>query len=202
MEVPRDHLQLRDDESLISPPWIVGPLYRCSKIVQVRGFIPHATLDIEENGAVAVAGFPAGFPEPNGCVVPLPSALDTGWVVRARQHFGGATSNWSAPETARDHTVDYPAGPPRPVINPSPVFKCGSRTGVGNLLSGSNVWITADGVEVGRVNGTTPQQGVNVSPDYGASQHVLAWSDLCHDPSPPSALEISQVHAIPLPAPV
>jgi hypothetical protein len=159
-------------------------------------------LDIERNGAVVINNFPAGFPEPNGCVVPLANALDTGWVVRVRQHFGGATSDWSSPQTVRDHTVDYPAGPPRPVVNPAPVFKCGSRTGVGNLLSGANVWITANGVEVGRVNGATQQQGINVSPDYNGSQEVVAWSELCHDPSPPSAVEMSQLHSVPLATPV
>jgi hypothetical protein len=73
---------------------------------------------------------------PNGTTVPLPSALVLGQVVRARQNFGGATSNWSAPVTVRDHNIDYPTGPPRPEIEPAPVYKYGSRTGVNNLLTG------------------------------------------------------------------
>src|SRR5436189_102608 len=83
--------------------------------------------------AVVVSGFGAGFPAPEGALVPLPAPLAAGQKVRARQRFGGVTSAWSAPITARDHTVDYPAGPPRPQIDPAPVYQCGRRTGVANL---------------------------------------------------------------------
>ena len=100
-----------------------------------------------------------------------------------------------------DHTVEFPAGPPRPGINPAPVYKCGVRTGVGNLLVGSDVWITADAVEVGRVKGAASQQGVNVNPAYGLSQQVVAWSELCKDPSPPSAVQITQPPPAPLAVP-
>lgn len=198
MEIPRDRLKLRDDRSVISPP-AVDPLYQCATVVVVRGFIAGATLDVRVNGATVVTGFPGGFPVPNGAVVPLPAALVAGQAVRARQRFGGATSGWSAPLIVRDHTVDYPTGPPRPEINPAPVYECGARTGVANLLVGCEVWITTDGVEVGRVKGAASQQGVNVSPDYGLGQQVLAWASLCKDPSPASAVEISQPPPAPLP---
>jgi hypothetical protein len=99
----------------------------------------------------------------------------------------------------RDHILDYPGGPPRPIVKPAPVFKCGVRTGVGNLLSGGNVWITADGAEVGRVNGCAQQQGVNVAPPYGLGQKVRAWFEICHDPSPPSIEHITQAPPNPLP---
>jgi hypothetical protein len=199
MEVPRDRLQLRDDPSIISPP-LIGPLYQCGRVVQVKGFITDATLDLEVGGVAGPVGVPAGFPEPNGAVVPLPGPLVAGQLVRVRQNFGGATSDWAS-ATVRDHTIDYPAGPPRPLINPAGVNKCGCRTGVGNLLPGSNVWITAQGTEVGRVEGATPQQGVNVSPDYDINQEVVAWSELCGDPSPPSPTETSHLLPSPLPAP-
>lgn len=201
MEVPRDKLDLKDNERVISPPVVVEPLYQCSKVVNVRGFIPNALLDIQIDGGVVVAGFPGGFPEPSGAMVPLPNPLVANQVVQARQTLGGAVSGWSNPVTVRDHTQDYPAGPPRPEINPAPVFECGSRTGVGNLLTGCNVWITADGVEVGRVNGANQQQGVNVNPDYSLNQNVLAWAELCNDPSPASVLQIALRYPYPLPAP-
>lgn len=200
MEVSRERLQLRDDPKVISPPSL-DPVYACGRAVVVRGYIANATLDIEVAGAIVVPGIPGGFPVPNGALVPLPNPLIAGQVVRARQRFGGATSGWSAPRTAIDHTVEYPAGPPRPAINPAPVYKCGVRTGVGNLLVGSNVWITADATEVGRVNGAANQQGVNVNPAYGLGQQVIAWSDLCKDPSPPSAVQVSQPPPAPLPVP-
>ena len=101
----------------------------------------------------------------------------------------------------RDHTKDYPAGPPRPEINPAPVYKCGSRTGVSNLLIGGDVWITADAVEVGRVKGCQKMTGVDVNPDYGLNQKVRGWFEICNDPSPPSQEHFTQMPPSPLPSP-
>jgi hypothetical protein len=53
MEVPRDRLKLKDNERLISPPFILEPAYQCSTLVVVCGFIPHATLDVEVDGVTA-----------------------------------------------------------------------------------------------------------------------------------------------------
>ena len=201
VEVPIDKLHLRDDKKLISPPTVVSPLYQCAKAVTIIDFIPNATLDVQVDGTQAITGAAGGFPMPNGTTLLLPSALVVGQVVRARQDFGGATSDWSAPVTVRDHTVDYPTGPPRPEIDPAPVYRCGSRTGVNNLLTGCKVWITADGSEVGRVDGAAKHQGVNVNPDYGLNQKVRAWAEMCKDPSPPSQQYITQTPPSPLPTP-
>jgi hypothetical protein len=200
MEVPRDRLKLKDDPKLISPPSL-DPAWQCGTAVVVRGFIATATLDVQVDGVTVVTNFPGGFPVPNGAKVPLPNPLTAGQTIRARQKFGGATSSWSAAVVARDHTVDFPAGPPRPEINPAPVYECGARTGVANLLVGSDVWITADAVEVGRVNGAAAHQGVNVTPAYALGQQVLAFASLCNDPSPPSALQIAQPGPMPMPVP-
>jgi hypothetical protein len=200
MEVERDRLKLRDDPKIISAP-LLDPAWQCGTAVVVHGYIANATLDIQLDGAIVVAGFPGGFPVPNGALVPLPAPLVAGQVVRARQKSGGATSPWSVPTTVHDHTVDFPAGPPRPQINPAPVYQCGVRTGVSNLLVGSNVWITANAVEVGRVNGAASQQGVNVAPPYVLGQSVVAWSSLCKDPSPPSVTQIAQSGPAPMPVP-
>jgi hypothetical protein len=200
MEVERDRLKLRDDPKVISPP-ALDPAWQCGKSVLVRGFIADAKLDIEVDGVVVVSGFPGGFPLPNGALVPLANPLAAGQKIRARQKFGGATSAWSPVVTVRDHTVDFPAGPPRPQINPAPVYQCGTRTGVGNLLVGCDVWITADAIEVGRVSGAANQQGVNVAPPYGLGQSVVAFASLCKDPSPPSATHIAQAQPLPMPVP-
>ncbi len=200
MEVDRDKLKLRDDPKLLSPP-TVDPAWRCSKAMVVRGFVANAMLDVSVDGAVVVTGFGGGFPAPDGALVPLPAPLAAGQKVRARQRFGGVTSAWSAPITAHDHTVDYPAGPPRPEIDPAPVYQCGRRTGVANLLVGCDVWITANAVEVGRVAGAASHQGVNVAPPYGLGQSVIAFASLCNDPSPPSGVQIAQPPPAPLPVP-
>jgi hypothetical protein len=111
--------------------------YKCAKVVVVHGFIANAALDVEVAGAIVISGFPGAFPIPNGTVVPLPNELIADQKVRARQHYGGATSGWPKAWTTADHAQEYPAGPPSPEINPAPVYKCGARTGVSNLWVGS-----------------------------------------------------------------
>src|SRR5207244_13341699 len=56
-------------------------------------------------------------------------------------------------------------------------------------------------VKVGDVNGRCSQQGVNVSPPYTLGQKVVAWFELCKDPSPRSVELITQNPPTPLPAP-
>ncbi|WP_163988336.1 hypothetical protein [Pyxidicoccus caerfyrddinensis] len=199
-EVPTKRLNLEDTRYL-SPPLVGEPLYQCAKAVVVTGFVVGATLDVQVNGATVLSGVPGGFPQPSGALLALPTPLIAGDVVRARQQANGVTSGWSPVVTVRDHTQDYPDGPPRPQIDPAPVYQCGSRTGVNNLLTGCDVWITADTVEVGKVKGAAPHQGVNVTPDYGLGQVVRAWAQLCRDRSPPSVAYTTVPPPTPLPAP-
>jgi hypothetical protein len=197
-QIPRKQVELRDDPKIISPPMVVDPLYSCSPVVKVILFIPLVTIDVELNGVI-VKSVGVGFPDPNGALISMPSLLVAGQKIRARQRTASATSGWSNLVIVKNFLVDYPAGPPRPVINPAPVFECGCRTGVSNLLVGANAWITANAVEVGKVSGCNDHQGINVSPDYGIHQDVLAQSDLCGDKSPLSALEQSIGFPYPLP---
>jgi hypothetical protein len=198
--VERKRLELPDNPQLLSPPIITEPLYQCATAVTVTSYVLDADIEIEVAG-VTVASINGGLPWPEGVTAPLPNALITGQKVRARQKISLAVSDWSAIVIVKDHTKDYPAGPPRPEINPAPVFECGIRTGVSNLLTGGNIWITADQIEVGRVNGCSTHQGVNVSPAYGLVQKVRAWFELCKDPSPPSIEYVAGNPSNPLPAP-
>jgi dienelactone hydrolase len=200
-EVSRRELDLQDNREVLSPPIVAEPLYQCAVAVTVLAFVPHAELELEVGGTV-VATVMAGFPLPDGETIALSSPLVAGQVVRARQRTSSAVSPWSAPVTVRDHTEDYPAGPPRPQINPAPVYACGSRTGVSNLLIGGTVWITADGAEVGKVEGCKEHQGVNITPDYGLGQVVRAWFELCSDQSPPSVAYDAGSPPSPLPEPI
>ncbi len=197
--VERDRLDLKPNREVLSAPYLVEPLYACAIAVIVRGFVPHAELDVDVDGHVVTVA--AGFPEPHGENVPLDNPLEAGQQVRVRQRTSVAESDWSAAITVRDHRADYPAGPPRPQINPAPVFACGSRTGVANLLPGGNVWITADDVEVGRKDGCSDHQGVNVDPDYSLDDRVRAHYELCADPAAPSVQHIAGPPPSPLPAP-
>jgi hypothetical protein len=201
VEVPRDRVKLSEGKRVLSPPYLAAPVYACGKIVNVLGFVPNALLDVQVDGVTVAANVPGGFPSPVGAVIGLPAALTVGQTIRARQKAFGRTSPWSAPVVVRDHTVDFPAGLPRPEVDPPPVYECGARTGVSNLLVGCNVWITADSVEVGRMNGAVAHQGVNVNPFYGLAQTVRAWAGLCADTSPPSQAWVTQHYAPPLPAP-
>jgi hypothetical protein len=190
---------LREDPKLLSAPVIQEPLYQCAVSVTVLAFEPNATVDVDVAGTVTSA--PGSFPVPDGVTIKLPAKLVAGQKVRARQKLAGVTSPWTPWIVVGDHTKDFPTGPPRPEINPAPVYKCGVRTGVGNLLPGGHVWITANAAKVGDVNGCAAQQGVNVSPPYGLGKKVQAWFELCKDPSPPSIELITQNPPIPTPAP-
>src|SRR5947209_5610866 len=190
---------LKPNRKALSPPVIEEPLYQCATAVTVTSYEPDATIEVEVSGTLTSG--PGGFPFPNGVSITLASPLTVGEIVRARQKAGGITSPWTPAIIVRDHTKDFPAGPPRPEINPAPVYECGVRTGVGNLLPGGHVWITAYGAKVGDVNGCATQQGVNVSPAYSLGQKVQAFFELCKDPSPPSAELITQSPPSPLPAP-
>jgi hypothetical protein len=56
--------------------------------------------------------------EDRACSCQLPQPLMAGQKIRPRQTFGGVTSSWSIVVIVRDHTADFPAGPPRPQIKP------------------------------------------------------------------------------------
>src|SRR5215472_2946186 len=182
MEIPRDRARIKDDPNVISPPIITQP-YGCAKSVNVTGYIPNATLDLEVDGVVVVNNFPGNSPTPWGALIPLPVPLKVNQVppqkVRARQHFGGATSNWTDFVAVRDHTVDFPAGLPRPELFPLPLNKCGIRTGVGNLIVGCDVEILVEDNPDGSVQGANNPQGVNLIKAYVDNQHVRARATLC-----------------------
>ncbi|GAB1541203.1 hypothetical protein NUACC21_38730 [Scytonema sp. NUACC21] len=194
----RERLELPDNRQFLSPPIVTQPLYQCALAVTVISYQLNADIEIEVDGVI-LASANGGSPWPEGVTVPIPNALIVGQKVRARQKTAIALSDWSVEAIVKDHTKDYPAGPPRPEINPAPVFECGVRTGVSNLLTGGNVWITADQIEVGRVNGCNAHQGVNVSPAYGLGQKVRAWFELCKDPSPASVEYVTSKPPNPLP---
>jgi hypothetical protein len=126
MEIPRDKAHFEDNPKVLSPPLITQPLYGCAKIVNVTGYVPEATLDLEVDGAVVVANFPGHSPTPWGASIKLPATFKTNQAppqkVRARQSFGGEASDWTAVVTVRDHAADFPAGLPGPNC-----FRCRSK---------------------------------------------------------------------------
>jgi dienelactone hydrolase len=199
-EIDRREAKLQDDPTLLSPPVVLAPLYACATAVVIQNGVDGATIEVEVSGATVAAAV-VGAELPYGRTVGLPAALVANDSVRARQRTSTAVSDRSPEVVTRDHVTDYPAGPPRPEIFPLPLYACGIRTGVGNLIAGGNVWITADGAEVGRVNGCGNPHGVNVAPPFSQNQRVRAWYELCADPSPASQEQMVAPTPSPLPAP-
>jgi hypothetical protein len=200
-EISRREAKVDDDPALLSPPVVVEPLYGCATAVMVVGGVSGAKIEVEVNGAAAGSG-QVDAVLPYGITIPVPK-LNPNDQVRARQTTATAQSGWSQPPVVvRDHTQDYPAGPPRPEIFPTPLHRCGVRTGVDNLLIGGNVWVTDNGTEVGRVNGCGTPQGVNIAPPFGLADKVRAWFELCGDPSSPSIEQITTTQPAPLPVPM
>lgn len=46
-EIPGGGLDLQHNRELLSPRYLVEPLHRCALSVTVRGFVPHAELDVD-----------------------------------------------------------------------------------------------------------------------------------------------------------
>ena len=89
-----ERLDLKDDPRLLSPPWLVEPLYQCATAVTVLGFVAHAKVEVELDGA-SVVSQTVGFPEPVGATLALPAPLVAGQKARVRQESGGHVSDWS-----------------------------------------------------------------------------------------------------------
>src|SRR5664279_2886752 len=106
-QIPRKQVELRDNPKIISPPIVTDPLYRCSPVVKVVSFLPHAKIDIESNGSIVVS-VTVGFPDPNGALISMPSPLVSGQKIRARQRSGAATSGWSNLVIVKNFLKDYP----------------------------------------------------------------------------------------------
>jgi hypothetical protein len=199
--VPHKGLDLEEPKGVISPPYLVEPIYACSELVVVRGFIPHAEVEVSVDGSPVATVVDAGLGMPSGTVVGLPAELKVGQVVTARQRFAGAQSDPSPSVTVRDHKVDYPTGLPQPKLNPTPLYECGVATAISNVLTGSTVWVTADGTEVARLDAGGTWIGTRVKPAFSLGQEVRAFASLCADQSPSSASVTTQARPSSLPTP-
>ena len=103
-------------------------------------------------------------------------------------------------ESVLDHTVEFPAGPPRPEILPTPLYNAvcerASATCSSDATCASRRTVLPR--EASRSEQST---GVNVNPAFNTGQKVRAFAELCGDPSPPSLEHEVQPPPLPLPAP-
>jgi len=186
-----------DDNGHISPPLIIDPLYQCATQVAVRGAILDAKVELFINGA-SVGSLIARNPAQEAFNVP---SLVVGDIVTAKQEFNGALSGPSAPVTVRDHTVDFPASLPAPVIDPTLIYQCANTIAVRHV-PGANVTVFSNG-GTPRSYGTSTGWTI-VGPgkqpfDVGDTYTVTA--ELCGDVSPASAPQNAVTAPATLPAP-
>lgn len=194
-----------DDPAVLSPPIVGAPLYGCATAVEVRGFVPGAKIDVLVDGA-PVASIVGEAPWGEKLTVP---ALVIGQKVTATQTLGPETSDPSAEVLVRDYRLDFPQGPPKPYIDPTPLYKCGGAIGGRNLVPGATFEIDAErwngtgydaAAQIGKETGTAAAQWTYVKP-FEEQARVTIRSTMCADKSPPSEPQIVQPEPLPLPAP-
>ena len=124
-----------DDESVLSAPIVVEPLYECATVVGVRGARLNAevTLFVEGNdvGTKIVR-------DPDGLSFELSDPLVEDEEVWAVQTFNGQSSlTPMVPARVRLYQEDYPNGVPKPSIEPSLVHECASSVAVSKIPGAS-----------------------------------------------------------------
>jgi Cutinase len=174
-----DQVDWSDDEGVLSPPILVGPLLACATAVRVTGFIPGADVRILRNGTDDIGG--AEGWDPDGQMFPLTDALEIGWEITAVQIFGGATSPPSNSGEVQAITDAYPGGLPRPEIAALPLHDCGVATLPTKLPMGGEVRIFTDAQTspIGSRTGVNETETVGVNPAFDEGDDITVESQIC-----------------------
>jgi len=209
-QVVRDGSDLKDNPEILSPPILSEPIYECTNVVFVQGFVPGAEILV----------FAAGDPSPigggtslfaSGATFKVTITFSKGQVITARQKFKGVTSGPSNAVTVRSYKDDYPSGPPKPRIDPPPLYRCGRATGSRDQLPGSHLEYRSESalagggfappVTIASMDGAAPAQWMSTSPPFELKARVTAQYSICGDPSPVSDGEIVQEQPATIPLP-
>ena len=173
-----------DDESVLSAPIVVEPLYECATVVGVRGARLNAevTLFVEGNdvGTKIVR-------DPNGLSFELSTPLVEDEEVWAVQTFNGQSSlTPMVPAKVRLYQDDYPNGVPEPSIEPSLVHECASSVAV-RKMPGASVSLYINDVP-DSTSGPNPWRHVVKSSTvpFIKGQKVTATQTFCGEESDPS----------------
>ena len=102
-----------DNQMVLSPPIVGSPIYACTNLVVVSGFVPGATLRLFVNGTQVGPDVVANLPDRHVFTVPFSFTTSPTQVVTATQRLGGAPCLPSAGVQVRSHTLDHPAGVPQ-----------------------------------------------------------------------------------------
>ncbi len=174
-----------DDDSHISPPIIIEPLYACATQLAVKGTLLDAKVSLYINGAFIDSKTSRN---PSMLEFDVPDLL-VGDVVTATQEYNGVLSDPSAPAAVRDHKVDFPSGLPKPEIDPKLIYECGSTIAVRHV-PGAKLTVFVNGGNPRSRNTSTGWSAIypGVSP-FTLGDQFTASIDLCSDSSPLSDIE-------------
>lgn len=172
--------------SFLSPP-VVAPIYACTSLVTVSGFVPGATVVIGLDGEDVVSQVGTN---PDRLTLDLAPYLVGGEFtvpqqVTARQKLEGDSSATSEPVVVRDYLLDFPDGLPVPVIEPLPIYECGRALATSGVVRGSTVTITdytaAPPGVVAEFDAWSEWPGIAVDPAHLYGQGYMARYGLCGD---------------------
>lgn len=186
-----------DNEEIVSPPIVLGPLYACATAVEVSGAAYGAKLVVSINGVEDASTL---VTQPSQTIISV-TPLVAGDVVTAIQEVDGVVSAQSLPVTVIDHTVAYPSGLPRPEIDPTTIYECG-RTIAVRHVRGATVTVFTNGGDPATY--TTGGDWTNLPPairPFNLGDSYTAEQSICIDTSALSQAETSQVPPSPMPVP-
>jgi len=191
----------QDNREVLSPIILREPLYECTKVVMVSGFIPGAEITVFE-GSNLIATEVGTFSSGQQITVSIEFVKDQ--IITARQRFNGVTSGPSNAVRVRGVRDDYPAGLPTPEIVQPPLYECGIAIGAAGFLPGATVIAesepsTGGGMfgppaEIGRADIAAPYPGgwMYINPPYVRDARVTLHYKICDQTAPRSAPQIVQ----------
>ncbi len=184
-----------DDREVVGPP-VIGPLYACVEVIEVRGAIYGAKVFVTVNGTdsssvVATSSESLQFQVP---------ALATGDTVSATQEIDGIVAT-SGPQTVYSHLDDYPNGLPAPEIDPTLVHQCGRVIAVRHA-PGATVSVTVNGGDLRdwKLGGVWTNVRPGKSP-FDLGDAFRATQQICDDLSDASAQVVAVAPPNPMPMP-
>ncbi len=209
-QVVKDGRDLNDNPEILSPPILGEPIYECTNVVFVQGFVPGAEVLVFADADPSPIGGETSI-DSSGATIKVKITFTKGQVITARQRFKGVTSGPSNAVTVRSHKDDYPGGLPKPRIDPPPLYRCGRATGSRDQLPGSHLEFQSEpplggggfgpAVTIASMDGAAPAQWMSVSPPFELGARVRSKYRICTDDSPLSDGEIVQEQPAVIPPP-
>lgn len=201
----------KDNREVVSPLILREPLYDCTNVVWVSGFIQGAEITVFE-GANPIGTDIGQFP--SGQQFKVSISFSKGQVITAKQKFQGVTSGPSNAVTVRGVHDDYPGGVPTPNVIPPPLFECGLATSANSFVPGADLAVQSEpstgggtfgpGVTIGGGPAAAPWPDwwTGVSPAFQRDARVTISYRICDLTSPRSPAQIVQSQPATIPKPV